>query len=507
MGKSSLEANSPMVVNSRVESTYPALPIPDISRWSNGFRGWSILEKRSDSNSVSPKLGVLIAESGVAKKRFLSWTVAFSLPVAALAVLAIFQLLPPFVAAGFAIPFLVAMIYRFAGWYVNRDLKVEIFREGFILTTSRRVETIRWDEIDHVVESWQKVVYQGIIHVNTHKVEVHTNNGQRIELGNSLEKIEQIGRLIQLAVADALLPTYIQQLDTHTDCDFGVFKVNRFGIKHKDKFLPWQQVKSLDVMSVGQITLRVQKVDNKGRSSGWAYENGAVMKNIHLFLNLSSWFIDAVHQTVRQPTVIPEMDNGDVTMGLEITKAEARAGTQKAFYVGNSMQERELVIRIPAGVQPGTVYRFPSYGRTTTGGSTGTLSIQVQVEQLTAVEKKLQEFQILAGIIILVAGLMWLGFWSTLDLISSLMISVGIGGLGGVLIAIQHRVIGAIAGAVGAVISFILQVIYFQFMYIAFGRESFWNYEAVFVLFLSVLPGFGLYILLKKLTEKKTTER
>jgi hypothetical protein len=124
------------------------------------------------------------------------------------------------------------------------------------------------------------------------------------------------------------------------------------------------------------------------------------------------------------------------------------------------------------------------------------------VEQVTAAQKRWQEFQILLGIIILGGGLMWLGFWSTLDLLTSLVLSLVIGGLGGVLIAIQHRFIGAISGSIGAAVSFILQVIYFEFMYIAFGRESFWNYEAVLVLFLSALPGYGLYVLLKKLTAK-----
>jgi hypothetical protein len=133
------------------------------------------------------------------------------------------------------------------------------------------------------------------------------------------------------------------------------------------------------------------------------------------------------------------------------------------------------------------------------------LNVEVLVEQVSAAQKRWQEFQILLGIIILMGGLMWLGFWSTLELLPSLILSLVIGGVGGVLIAIQHRTIGAISGAIGAAISFILQVIYYQFMYIAFGRESFWNYEAVLVLFMSVVPGYGLYLLLKKLAGKSAT--
>ena len=501
MGKSTVQVDRPMA------STERAVPIPDISNWSNGFRGWSILNKISDPNSVSPKLGILIATSEIAENRIFGWAALFLLLGAGFGAMAIFQILSPLVMAGFALLFLAAAIYRLASWYLSRDLKVEVFREGFTLTKTGKTDVVYWREIDHVVEGWQKAIYQGIIHVNTHKVEVYKTNGQKIEMDRSLEKIEQIGRFIQLAVADALLPVCIQQLENSNDCDFGAFKINRFGIKHKDKFLPWHEVKSLDVTNMGQTTLRIQKMDSSNWGGGWASENGKSMKNLQLFLNLAYWFIDAAHRPVQDLANSPAqaMDNGDAYLQLEITKAEARDGSQKTFYVGTSMQERELVLRIPAGVQSGTVYRFPSYGRQTINGSTGTLNVEVLVEQVTAMQKRMQEFQILAGIIILAGGLMWLGFWSTLDLVSSLILSIVIGGVGGVLIAIQHRFIGAISGAVGAAVSFILQIVYYEFMYIAFGRESFWNYEAVLVLFLSALPGFGLYALLKKLAGKSPT--
>jgi hypothetical protein len=40
-------------------------------------------------------------------------------------------------------------------------------------------------------------------------------------------------------------------------------------------------------------------------------------------------------------------------------------------------------------------------------------------------------------------------------------------------------------------------------MYSFFARDSFWNYEIFIVFFLSVLPGLGLFALLKKLTAEK----
>ena len=136
----------------------------------------------------------------------------------------------------------------------------------------------------------------------------------------------------------------------------------------------------------------------------------------------------------------------------------------------------------------------------------GTLIVEVLVETITPLEKRMQDIQILTGIILLVGELMWLGFWSSLDLLSNLILAVLIGGLAAALMSVHHRLLGTISGAIGGAVCYILQVIYYVFMYVVFGRESFWNYETVFVLFLTALPGIGLYLLLKKVIGNKSLQ-
>ena len=110
-----------------------------------------------------------------------------------------------------------------------------------------------------------------------------------------------------------------------------------------------------------------------------------------------------------------------------------------------------------------------------------------------------------AGIILFVLGMMWLSFWSTLDLITNVILAAVIGGLGGTLMSIRQRWAGLISGAIGGVISYSIQTIYYILMYLFFGRESFWNYEMFIVLAISVLPAIGLYALITKKRSKKQT--
>lgn len=505
--RQNLKAENPVETNSVPESPYRAQPVPDISKWSNGFTGWSILDKVIKTNGASPELGILIAESGVAKNRILGWAALFLLLAALFGFLTALNFGDPLILLGIAFIFLIAALYRTATWYLNKDLKAEVFREGFTFRKAGKTQVVFWREIDYVKEKWEKMIYQGIIHINKHKVEIHKTDGQKLEMDRSLEKIEAIGRLIQRAVADHLLAAKVEQLKNNQDCDFGVFTISRFGIKHKNKFLPWEDIKALEVYTTGQTTVKVQKTDSKLGLS-WAMENGGAIKNLYLFLDLSYWFIKAARLPVTDQVdtfvASQETDNGDVYYKLPVTKIEARDGTQKTLYVGTSLHEKQLIVKVPAGVQSGTIYRFPDYGRSRSGnGTAGTLTVEIVVEKVTPLQKKLEEIQIACGIILLMAGMMWLSMWSSLDLISSIILAILIGGVGGVLISIRQRVLGAVSGAIGGAICFILQVVYYEFMYFAFGRESFWNYEMVIVLLLSALPGFGLYALLTKLIKKK----
>jgi len=58
--------------------------------------------------------------------------------------------------------------------------------------------------------------------------------------------------------------------------------------------------------------------------------------------------------------------------------------------------------------------------------------------------------------------------------------------------------LGLICGVIGGAVSLLLQEVYYIVNYLQFGRDSFWNYETVLLLMVSLLPGIGLYYLLFK---------
>ena len=495
-----------------IETMFMAQPLPDISNWSNGFRGWGILNKVMDAKRNSPQLGIFIAEAGVAENRIFGWAALFILLAALSGFLAVIKFGNSLVLIAIALIFLAAALYRFMTWFLNKDLKIEIYREGFMLRKAGQEHMVYWQDIEHVKEQWQKSVHHGILYLYWHKIEIFRRNGAKLEMNRSFEKIEEMGRWIQFAVADYLLPAHLERLKNNEDCDFGAFTINRFGIRHKGKiFLPWEEVKSIDVHSVGQTTLKVQGLNGGKWSSVWATENGGAVRNLTLFLNLSYWFINSACQPVADATNTsnpsPKVDSGDVYYRLLITKREAQEGIQKVFWVGMPLHERELIVKIPTGTQPGTAYRFPDYGRANAeNGKPGTLIVEVFIEKITLLQKRLLEMQMLAGVLILMGGMIWLMIGSSLDLLSSILLSAVIGGIAGFLISIRQRLTGLIAGAIGGAICFILQFIYILFMYVVFSRESFWNYEIVLVLVISALPGIGIYKLLQKLSAKKLME-
>ena len=246
-----------------------AQPLPDISKWFNGFAGWNIVRPVKDGQGDAAQLGLLIAESGVAEKRIFGWAALFVLLAALFGFFITLDFANPLTLMAFAFVFLGAALYRFATWYPNRNLKVEIHREGFMLNQGNQTHLIFWRDVDHVIEQWQNIVIESMIHIKKHKVEIHLNNGKKLELNRSLKEIEQVGRFIQLAVADFLLPPHVERLGNNAECDFGAFRISRLGIKRKDnQFLSWDKVKSVEVFTRGQTTVRVQPVEAGKWSSG-----------------------------------------------------------------------------------------------------------------------------------------------------------------------------------------------------------------------------------------------
>jgi hypothetical protein len=486
----------------QADSRPDAHPVPDISDWPRDFTGWGIWPELRDSASHAPRetgLGLLILESGFAATRSVIWTVVFVLAAVLVIVIALTSPTDPaglMVFAGFSLLFWGLAIFRIVNWYMNHDLSLRVYREGFAFTRGGNTETVFWREIERVREEWTKEVYQGVIHIYFHKIEIHKTNGQRLKLDRKITDIEQVGRIIQQAVADQLLAGTVERLRSGEMCDFGAFSISRERIAHKGKkSIPWSEVKSLGINTIGRTTFYVYKTDGK-LGLPWAMETGGSLFNLHLFTVLTNWFIEAA----RQPEAANRKQpfDGTVNYQMSVTKQEARLGAQKVLFVGTPRQERRLVVQVPAGTKSDAVQRFPGFGMPDSQGrAAGDLNIILLVGKSPDPAGR-EATQITIGAVILILGMLWLSLWSTLDVISSTLLAAVIGAVGGLIAAVNHRLLGAVCGAIGGVVSFALQALYYIFMYLAFGREEFWDLETAIVMIVSFAPGVGLYWLLTR---------
>ena len=422
-------------------SKYTPQPIPDISKWPCIFTGWSVWSDVADSDhntSNTPRelgLGLLITEKTVAAKRILRWAAFFAAIAIALGIPTFFvsDITASLIMGAAALIFLGAAFYQFMNWYLNQDLRVRIFREGFTFTKNGETQVVFWRDVDYVREQWRKVTYQGVIQDHKHKIEIHKSNGQKVEMDRMLENIEEIGRLVQLAVADHLLPGKVENLKNEGTCDFGSFKISRYGITYKEKkFLPWNKVKSLDVSTRGWTDVMIRGFDS-GKWTTWATENGGSVLNLQLFLALTYWFISAAAKPATAETGDPldidtpsdDQFDGTEYCQLFVTKKEAQHDSQRTLYVGTSKHERRLVVKVPAGVKSGTVYRFPDYGRPNPkDGTAGALNVEIIVEAVTQFQANWEVAQMTIGVILFILGMVWVISESVFDLITSAALAV-----------------------------------------------------------------------------------
>ena len=398
--------------NSDVYSKYKAQPIPDISAWFDTFAGWGIWTDLSETNEGASNfphelgLGLLLTEERITSKRMLGWGSVFAVLGLVAGIIGIFY---PSDLVTFAIVVFILWgiaLYRFIPWYINRDLRVRIFREGITVTKRGKTTVAYWRDVDFVREYWHKMIIQGIFQIHTHKVIVTKSNGETVKLDRMLNHIEKIGRLIQSAVAEHLSPIMVERLKSGDKCEFGPFTINRYGIFHKEKkFLPWEEVKSLDVNTVGSTTLYIKKEYASKVPLPWATETGKAVPNLLLFIVITSWFIKIAKQPALEKTTFPNASlegsedhiDSSVNYNLLISKKEARDGTQKTLYVGPSKREKGLVVNIPPGVKSGAVFSYPEYGRPNPkDGSPSVLDVVINVERGQLIEK-IEEIQMIIG--------------------------------------------------------------------------------------------------------------
>lgn len=86
-------------------------------------------------------------------------------------------------------------------------------------------------------------------------------------------------------------------------------------------------------------------------------------------------------QVIRPKPESPESNNGlDMTAVIKVTPYEAASGTNKAINIPSGLQKRMYRVKVPPGVQDGSLLRLKGLGRQNSNGTAGDLYLEVRIE-------------------------------------------------------------------------------------------------------------------------------
>lgn len=147
--------------------------------------------------------------------------------------------------------------------FLSRDKRVYVCPSGLLYLHSKKIDAIRWDQVEAV---WRRVVRRssfGVKGAAAHLYTIRRNDGAKFKFDDHLGNVEALGNTIVSETASLLWSRYIAAYQAGQTVTFGRFSLNQQGMSYGKDLLPWQQIKGLTV-SRGFII--IQKAGNPSRS-------------------------------------------------------------------------------------------------------------------------------------------------------------------------------------------------------------------------------------------------
>jgi hypothetical protein len=178
---------------------------------------------------------------------------------------------------------LIAGFFAFL-WYNDFSMRVQMYEHGFAYTRGTKTHNFRWDEIEAI---WQHIVTYRVrllifyVPVGTgHKYTIRTTDGETIKLTNSVNKVGELGSLIQEQVLKHMLPRAIDTYNNGGTLQFGKLSISKQGINNGKETIPWDQVRDIQI-DEGHIIVK-----KAGKRLRWAGADVAKIPNPLLFITL-----------------------------------------------------------------------------------------------------------------------------------------------------------------------------------------------------------------------------
>lgn len=187
----------------------------------------------------------------------------------------------------FALGSFVFAFYQLAKLLRNADLQVRINQDGFHYTSRGRQTFVGWQQIDKVWEKKQKVTWNGIPFTNVHTLRISTLDGKIITLSRILRRFQHLADTVQEVVTSHLLPAAIVTLHRGGVLDFNAFSLTDQEIRHKQRLLPWGQVKRIIIWQA-----RIQVRSTERNWINWAEARAWDVANFPLFVIIISRYVE-----------------------------------------------------------------------------------------------------------------------------------------------------------------------------------------------------------------------
>ena len=163
-------------------------------------------------------------------------------------------------------------------WWRDGKAEVRAFDNGIAYTANGSVQNFRWDDISEVYERSVSLSINFVPIARVQRYILNTTDG-RISLDGNIQDVGELGRYVQEQTFAKKIPLAIEAHEAGKILRFGPLSLQRQkGIWHGKAFLPWQYVKSVDVVD-GYI-----RIIKYGKWFSWAKVSVASVPNHLIFL-------------------------------------------------------------------------------------------------------------------------------------------------------------------------------------------------------------------------------
>ncbi len=159
-------------------------------------------------------------------------------------------------------------------------LRVTVDANGLTHIQNGRTTSMRWDDISTVWQSITKRYTNGIYTGTTYLYTVQANDGKKLKLTNSLNRVEKLGNTIQNEVSKRHFPRALETYNSGGTVSFGNLTLNRMGLTRGSDTLAWSEIQGVQ-MQKGYMEIKKQ-----GKWLRWAKIPVSSIPNLFVFLTL-----------------------------------------------------------------------------------------------------------------------------------------------------------------------------------------------------------------------------